>query len=231
MRWLWGQPEGSSFPVARCRACRSLLTRFALAFARLNTRKNNACYAPSSQPRPQGFSLFPPHPFFKGKALGTRLPSSAFRRTPWRIFHHVCRQISFIRQISPAKQPRVIFTGWYPTSFIFNAQGLSPWTFSSVWEPCDGLGPMTIVEAGTTYSPWRDIFLLWKTETFPSSVCVHSIAQTCQNPWLAIKVFTPNRQNLRFRSDIIMVANSKVCLLLPLNLATVNCHSSFASHI
>ena len=203
MRWLWGQPEGSSSPVARCRACRSLLTRFALAFARLDARKNNACYA----------------------------PSSALRRTPWRMFHHVCRQISFIRQITPAKQPRVIFTGWYPTSFIFNAQGLSPWTFSSVWEPCDGLGPMTIVEAGTTYSPWRDIFLLWKTETFPSSVCVHSIAQTCQNPWLAIKVFTPNRQNLRFRSDIIMVANSNVCLLLPLNLATVNCHSSFASHI
>ena len=34
-----------------------------------------------SQPRPQGFSLkkwvglFPPHPFFKGKALGTRLVS------------------------------------------------------------------------------------------------------------------------------------------------------------
>ena len=33
--------------------------------------------ARSSQPRPQGFSLKwvgPPHPFFKGKALGTRLP-------------------------------------------------------------------------------------------------------------------------------------------------------------
>ena len=31
-----------------------------------------AGYVPlASQPRPQGFS--PPHPFFKGKALGTRL--------------------------------------------------------------------------------------------------------------------------------------------------------------
>ena len=151
MRWLWGQPEGSSFPVARCRACRSLLTRFALAFARLNTRKNNACYA----------------------------PSSAFRRTPWRIFHHVCRQISFIRQISPAKQPRVIFTGWYPTSFIFNAQGLSPWTFSSVWEPCDGLGPMTIVEFGSRPRNSSEILIVWKTEAFPTGISNHSIAQTC----------------------------------------------------
>ena len=116
-------------------------------------------------------------PLLAQKRLLCRL--SVFRRTPWRMFHHVCRQISFIRQITSAKQPRVIFTGWYSTSFIFNAQGLSPWTFSSVWEPCDGLTPMTIVEVGTTYSPWRDIFLPWKTETFPSSVRIHSIAQTC----------------------------------------------------
>ena len=37
------------------------------------------------QPRPQGFSLkkwvelFPPHPFFKGKALGTRLALCYFK--------------------------------------------------------------------------------------------------------------------------------------------------------
>ena len=31
---------------------------------------------PDLQPRPQGFSL---HPFFKGKALGTRLPDLEIR--------------------------------------------------------------------------------------------------------------------------------------------------------
>ena len=46
-------------------------------------------WPPTPQPRPQGFSLkkwvgrekalFPPHPFFEGKALGTRLPTPGFQ--------------------------------------------------------------------------------------------------------------------------------------------------------
>ena len=35
-----------------------------------------------SQPRPQGFSLKKWHPFFKGKALGTRLFQSAMLNFP-----------------------------------------------------------------------------------------------------------------------------------------------------
>ena len=46
-----------------------------------------------------------------------------------------------------------------------------------------------------------------KTETFPSRICNHSIAETSQNPWLAVKVTTPHGQNLISGRDSIICRN------------------------
>ena len=67
----------SEYPTIKLYTKRIKLNRtYSLFFWPSQLKKKQS--ANCSQPRPQGFSLKnPPHPFFKGKALGTRLNCSA----------------------------------------------------------------------------------------------------------------------------------------------------------